>query len=157
MTNRNLDGATAGQVLRPKFGKGRVQAVSALLSLLQESAGLLPERLMPASGTGSRVDDRRVISGILHVLKTECRRRDVPAACGPPTTVCNRDRRRSQRRIWRRTFEKLAASGPVPGELSLDSGHVTGRRSAQGSKRGVGAGDRHIARRRNEQGPCLGR
>ena len=37
-----------------------------------------------------RVDDRRVISGILHVLKTGCRWRDVPAAYGPPTTVCNR-------------------------------------------------------------------
>ena len=33
-----------------------------------------------------RVDDRRVISGILHVLKTGCRWRDVPAAYGPATT-----------------------------------------------------------------------
>jgi transposase len=33
-----------------------------------------------------RVDDRIVISGILHVLKTGCRWRDVPSAFGPPTT-----------------------------------------------------------------------
>ena len=33
-----------------------------------------------------RVDDRRVISGILHVLKTGCRWRDVPAEYGPATT-----------------------------------------------------------------------
>jgi len=33
-----------------------------------------------------RGDDRRVIGGILHVLKTGCRWRDVPAAYGPPTT-----------------------------------------------------------------------
>jgi transposase len=32
------------------------------------------------------VDDRRVVSGILHVLKTGCRWRDVPAEYGPPTT-----------------------------------------------------------------------
>ncbi len=37
-----------------------------------------------------RVDDRRVISGILHVLRTGCRWRDVANEYGPPTTVCNR-------------------------------------------------------------------
>src|SRR5271168_5234155 len=37
-----------------------------------------------------RVDDRRVISGILHVLKTGCRWRDVPAEYGPATTIYNR-------------------------------------------------------------------
>jgi transposase len=31
-----------------------------------------------------------VIGGILHVLKTECRWRDVPADYRPPTTVYNR-------------------------------------------------------------------
>ena len=49
-----------------------------------------------------RVDDRTVISGILHVLKTGCRWRDVPAAYGPPTTIYNRYNRWSRRRIWRR-------------------------------------------------------
>lgn len=39
-----------------------------------------------------------MISGILHVLKTGCRWRDVPAAYGPPTTICNRYNR-WQRRI----------------------------------------------------------
>ena len=34
-----------------------------------------------------RVDDRRVISGILHVLKTGCRWRDVPPEYGPATTM----------------------------------------------------------------------
>jgi transposase len=37
-----------------------------------------------------RVDDRRVISGILHVLKTGCRWRDVPPEYGPATTIYNR-------------------------------------------------------------------
>ena len=42
----------------------------------------------------------------------------------------------SQRRIWQRIFEKMAAAGPVPDELSLDSSHVKAHRSAAGSKRG---------------------
>jgi len=57
-----------------------------------------------------RVDDRTVISGILHVLKTGCRWRDVPPAFGPPTTIYNRYNRWSQRRIWQRIFEKMAAA-----------------------------------------------
>jgi len=44
-----------------------------------------------------RVDDRTVISGILHVLKTGCRWRDVPPAYGPPTTIYNRYNRWSRR------------------------------------------------------------
>ena len=37
-----------------------------------------------------RVDDRRVISGILHVLKSGCRWKDCPPEYGPHTTVYNR-------------------------------------------------------------------
>src|ERR1700726_3939855 len=39
----------------------------------------------------------------------------------------------SQRRIWQRIFEKMAAAGPVPDELSIDSSHVKAHRSAAGS------------------------
>src|SRR5271154_253890 len=83
-----------------------------------------------------RVDDRRVLSGILHVLKTGCRWRDVPPVYGPPTTIYNRYNRWSQRRVWQRIFEKMAAAGPIPVELSIDSSHVKAHRSASGSKRG---------------------
>ena len=83
-----------------------------------------------------RVDDRTVISGILHVLKTGCRWRDVPPLYGPPTTIYNRYNRWSQRRVWQRIFEKMAAAGPIPDELSIDSSHVKAHRSASGSKRG---------------------
>ncbi len=85
-----------------------------------------------------RVDDRRVISGILHVLKTGCRWRDVPTAYGRPTTIYNRFTRWSSRGIWQRMFERMAASGPVPEELSLDSTHVKAHRSAQSVKGGRG-------------------
>ena len=46
-----------------------------------------------------RVDDRTVISGILHVLKTGYRWCDVSVVHGPPTTIYNRYNRWSQRRI----------------------------------------------------------
>jgi transposase len=106
---------------------------------LSEEAWKAIEPHLPHGRPGKpRVDDRRVISGILHVLKTGCRWRDVPADYGPPTTVYNRYHRWSQRRIWQRIFERMAASGPVPKELSLDSSHVKAHRSAQGAKGGRG-------------------
>jgi transposase len=37
-----------------------------------------------------RADDRRVISGIAHVLKSGCRWCDCPPEYGPPTTIYNR-------------------------------------------------------------------
>ena len=85
-----------------------------------------------------RVDDRRVISGILHVLKTGCRWRDVPAEYGPATTIYNRYHRWSGRGIWQRMFEGVAAGGDIPVKLSLDSSHVKAHRSAAGAKGGSG-------------------
>jgi transposase len=83
-----------------------------------------------------RVDDRRVVSGILHVLKTGCRWRDVPADYGPPTTIYNRYNRWSRRGIWQRLFEQIAVCGPVPDEVLIDSTHVRAHRSASGGKGG---------------------
>jgi transposase len=111
----------------------------ASLFWLSDAAWAAIEPHLPHGKPGKpRVDDRRVISGILHVLKTGCRWRDVPAEYGPPTTVYNRYHRWAQRGIWQRVFERVAAAGSVPEELSLDSSHVKAHRSAQSSKGGRG-------------------
>ena len=44
-----------------------------------------------------REDDRRIISGIIHVLQSGCRWRDCPPEYGPSTTVYNRYNRWSGR------------------------------------------------------------
>ncbi len=72
------------------------------------------------------------------MLKTGWRWRDVPAAYGPPATVHNRFTRWSSREIWQRIFEKVAAAGPVPEELSPDSTYMKAHRSAQATKGGTG-------------------
>ena len=109
----------------------------ASLFWLSDSAWAAIEPHLPHGQPGKpRVDDRRVVSGILHVLKTGCRWRDVPAAYGPATTIYNRYNRWSRRCIWQRIFEKMAASGPVPEELAIDASHVKAHRSAAGSKSG---------------------
>jgi transposase len=43
---------------------------------------------LPKNQAGARrTDDRRVISGIVHGLKTDCRWRDCPSVYGPPMTI----------------------------------------------------------------------
>jgi putative transposase len=58
-----------------------------------------------------RVDDRRVISGIVHVLKSGCRWCDCPPDYGPPTTIYNRFVRWARRGVWENLFRELAGSG----------------------------------------------
>lgn len=107
-----------------------------LFWLSDEAWGAIEPHLPRGKPGKPRVDDRRVISGILHVLKTGCRWRDCPAVYGPSTTIYNRYNRWSARGIWQKLFAKMAASGPVPDELSLDSTHVKAHRSASGGKKG---------------------
>ena len=54
-----------------------------------------------------RADDRRVISGIVHVLKCGCRWCDCPETYGPPTTIYNRFVRWARRGIWENLFRSL--------------------------------------------------
>src|SRR6516162_5751580 len=58
---------------------------------LSDEAWMAIEPHLPKNQPGARrVDDRRVISGILHVLKVCCRWCDCPTDYGPSTTVYNR-------------------------------------------------------------------
>ena len=83
-----------------------------------------------------RVDDRRVISGILHVLRSGCRWKDCPPEYGPPTTVYNRFVRWAERGVWERLFRELAARGRSGETQMIDSTHVKAHRSAAGGKGG---------------------
>lgn len=96
------------------------------------------EPLLPPYIRGKRrVDDRRVISGIIHVLKTGCRWADCPKDYGPRKTIYNRFVRWAVRRIWENIFETLAASGGPPAEAMLDSTHIKVHRSSGGAKGGL--------------------
>jgi len=94
---------------------------------------------LPKNQPGARrQDDRRVISGILHVLKIGCRWQDCPADYGPSTTVYNRFNRWSRRRFWIGLLEALASSGAVTKSTAVDSTYVKAQRSAFGGKGGRG-------------------
>jgi putative transposase len=66
------------------------------------------EPLLPTNQPGARrVDDRRVLSGIVHMLKNGGRWQDCPACYGPPTTIYNRYHRWSQRGLWAAMLARL--------------------------------------------------
>ena len=83
-----------------------------------------------------RKDDRRVISGIVHVLKSGCRWCDCPPEYGPPTTIYNRFARWAERGIWENLFRRLAENGRSADTQMIDSTHVKAHRSAAGGKGG---------------------
>ena len=94
------------------------------------------EPLLPSNQPGARrVDDRRIISGIVHVLQSGCRWRDCPSEYGPYTTVYNRFNRWSRRRIWQRIYATLVEAGRVGGTVALDSIYVKAHRSAAGAQK----------------------
>jgi transposase len=83
-----------------------------------------------------RVDDRRVISGIVHVLQSGCRWKDAPASYGPRKTLDNRFVRSAAKGVWERIFLQLADAGGPPASLMLVATHAKAHRSAAGGKGG---------------------
>jgi len=91
---------------------------------------------LPKNQPGARrVDDRRVLSGIIHVLQSGCRWRDCPPEYGPHTTVYNRWNRWSRRAVWRRLFEALREVS-ADAFHSIDSTTAKAHRSAASGKGG---------------------
>ena len=64
-----------------------------------------------------RVDDRRVISGIVHVLKSGCRWAESPLVYGPRKTLYNRFVCWAAKGVWLEIFHALAAAGGPPAEV----------------------------------------
>ena len=107
------------------------------LCWLSDAQWALIEPHVPKNQPGARcVDDRRVISSIIHVLKTGCRWCNCTADYGPSTTSYNRFNRWSCRKLWANLVEALTASGAVTKSTSIDLTYVKAHRSAHGGKGG---------------------
>lgn len=95
------------------------------------------EPLLPKNTRGlKRVDDRRVLSGIVHVIKSGCRWSDCPSEYGPSKTIYNRFVRWAERGIWEDIFAALAGADGDADQLMIDSTSIKVHRSAGGEKGG---------------------
>ena len=88
------------------------------------------EPYFPLSHRVPRVDDRRIISGIIFVIRNGLRWRDAPADYGPPKTIYNRFIRWSRMDVFNKIFARLAAKGGKPDQLMIDATHLKAHRTA---------------------------
>jgi putative transposase len=77
-----------------------------------------------------RVDDLRVVSGIIHVIKRGLQWRDAPGEYGPPKTLYNRFVRWSRMGVFDKIFAGLAAGQGTPEQLQIDATHLKAHRTA---------------------------
>jgi len=88
-----------------------------------------------------RVDDRRVISGIVFVIKNGLRWRDAPVAYGPHKTIYNRFVRWSRMGVFSRIFAELAGQAGEPDRIMIDATHLKAHRTAASLLKGGGFPD----------------
>jgi len=88
------------------------------------------EPFFPLSHGVPRVSDRRVLSGIIFVIKNGLRWRDTPKAYGPHKTIYNRFIRWSRLGVFNRILAELAGMAGTPDQVMIDATHLKAHRTA---------------------------
>ena len=98
-------------------------------------------RLKPFFPKPPRVDDRRVLSGIIFLNRNGLHWRDAPKEYGPHKTLYNRWKRWSEKGIFARMLLELAEQGGETDTLMIDATHLKAHRTASSLelKKGVWA------------------
>ena len=87
--------------------------------------------LLPNKVRGvARVCDRKVISGIIHVIRCGLMWRHAPACYGPHKTLYNRFVRWSKAGVFNHIFQTLASDTTATGTLMIDATHLKAHRTA---------------------------
>ncbi len=99
------------------------------------------EPFFPRSHGKPRVDDRRVLSGIIFINRNGLRWRDAPLEYGPPKTLYSRWKRWSEKGVFARILLELAGESGTTDTLMIDATYLKAHRTASslGLKKG-GAG-----------------
>lgn len=84
----------------------------------------------PRSHGISRVDDLRVLSGIIYVIRYGPQWKDAPREYGPYKTLYNRFVRWSRMGIFNNIFAELAEAVGNDGRLMIDATHLKAHRTA---------------------------
>lgn len=101
----------------------------------------------PRSRGKARVDDRRVLSGIIHVQRNGLRWCDAPATYGPHKTLYNRHVRWTRNGVFARIFAALAEEAGAPERIIIDSTYLKAHRTAASLLQKKGAHGRSGARK----------
>lgn len=88
------------------------------------------KRYLPYSHGVKRVDDIRVLSGIIFVLKRGMQWRDAPKEYGPHKTLYTRFVRWSVKGIFNKIFAALVEEQGPPDQVMIDATHLKAHRTA---------------------------
>ena len=100
------------------------------LFLLSETQMRRIEGFFPLSHGIARVDDRRIVSAIVFVIRNGLCWRDAPGAYGPHKTIYNRFIRWSRLGVFNTIFAELARKGAKPERIMIDATHLKAHRTA---------------------------
>ena len=129
--------------------------MSNLYWLSEEQMGRLVPYFAKRRGK-PRVDDRRVLSGIIFIIRNGLRWCDAPPEYGPPKTLYNRWNRWSDMGVFARIMTGLATEAPDNETISIPShrnfvstagqrarpiSRLTARPQVRGSKKGAWPSD----------------
>lgn len=91
---------------------------------LTEAQMIRFRRFFPKSRGRPRVDDRRVLSGVIFINCNGLRWCDAPAAYGPPKTLYDRWKRWSDLGVFATIMNGLAAGAPDNMTISIDATYL---------------------------------
>lgn len=91
-------------------------------------ARLLP--CFPRSRGKPPVDERRVVSGIIDVIRNCLMWKDAPRGDGPHKTFCNRFLRWSRAGAFEQISAAIAREAGIPEQLMIDSTYLKAHRTA---------------------------
>ena len=94
----------------------------------------------PKSHGKPRVDDKRVLSGIIFLNRNGLRWRDAPADYGRPKTLYNRWKRWSDKRVFARILLELAKQSDAADTRMIDATHLKTHRTASSLRLKRGGG-----------------
>jgi putative transposase len=100
------------------------------LFMLNEAQMRRIEPFFPLSHGIPRVDDTRIVSAIIYVIKHGLMWRDAPKAYGPHKTIYNRFIRWSRLGVFNRIFSELAGKAGEPDRIMIDATHLKAHRTA---------------------------
>ena len=104
----------------------------------------------PKSHGRPRVDDRRVLSGIIFINRNGLRWCDAPREYGPPKTLYNRWKRWGDMGVFARMMEGLASEGGEEKVVMIDATYLKAHRTASSLRAKKGGGD-------DQRGRLIGR
>jgi len=120
-----------------KDGEGKGSLLDQLQRMEDQASKLLSEAQMrriapyfPLSHGVPRVDERRVISGIVFVIRNGLRWRDAPRDYGSHKTIYNRFVRWSRLGVFNKIFAELARKAGKSDRLMIDATHLKAHRTA---------------------------